>query len=142
MLKFLVAVGLGLGALAATDACAEELPVRKAGRWQLTSVSESIGMKTFETCITAADSVVGGKQCNVASIKRLADETYVDVVCTSDGGTEKISTVYTGDFTTWYRAMSKITFDPPQDGVPHMGVTVDGKYLGSECRSASATVGP
>ncbi len=145
MLKLLLAVGLGLSTLAATDASADELPVRKAGRWQLTTVAESVGMKTFETCITSTDSMVGGvgdKRCNISKINRQADELYVDVTCSTDAGTERTSTVFTGDFTTWYRAMSKITFDPPQDGVPHMGVTVDGKYLGPECGSAPGSAPP
>lgn len=116
---------------------ADELPARKPGRWQLTTVAESIGMKTFETCVTPADSIitgVGDKNCRLSKIKRLADELYVDVECRTDGGTEKTSTVITGDFSTWYRAMTKMTFRPPQDGVSHMGVTVDGKYLGPECK--------
>ncbi|MBS0250840.1 MAG: DUF3617 family protein [Proteobacteria bacterium] len=117
-------------------ACADELPVRKPGRWQLTTVAESIGMKTFETCVSPADGIVpgvGDKNCRLSKVKRFADEFYVDVECRTDAGLAKTSTVLTGDFSTWYRAMSKMTFDPPQQGVSHMGVTVDGKYLGPNC---------
>ncbi|RUP11214.1 DUF3617 family protein [Hyphomicrobium sp.] len=133
------AVCISVVAVAATvmPAHADELPVRKPGRWQLTTVAESIGMKTFETCVTPADGIVpgvGDKNCRLSKVKRLADELYVDVECRADAGTEKTSTVLTGDFSTWYRAMSKMTFDPPQQGVSHMGVTVDGKYLGPECK--------
>ncbi len=134
----LAAVCISIVAVAATvmPAHADELPVRKPGRWQLTTVAESIGMKTFETCVTQADGIVpgvGDKNCRISKVKRLADELYVDVECRADAGTEKTSTVLTGDFSTWYRAMSKMTFDPPQQGVSHMGVTVDGKYLGPDC---------
>lgn len=116
---------------------ADDLPVRKPGRWQLTTVAETIGMKTFETCVTPADGIVpgaGDKNCRIAKVKRLADELYVDVECKDDSGSQKTSTVLTGDFSTWYRAVSKMTFDPAQQGVSHMGVIVDGKYLGPECK--------
>ncbi len=114
----------------------EQLPVRKAGRWQLTTVADSVGMKTFETCIPPADPLVtgiGDKKCSVSRTKRIGDELYVDVVCRTDIGTQTTSTVFTGDFTTWYHAMSKITLEPPQGGYDHMGVTIDGKYLGTQC---------
>ncbi|HML28160.1 MAG TPA: DUF3617 family protein [Hyphomicrobium sp.] len=114
------------------------LPVRKAGYWQLTTVAETVGMKTFNACITAADPVItgaGNENCKTSQVKVLGDERYVDVVCATRAGKETTSTVLTGNFTTWYRAMSKITFDPPQGGIAHMGVTIDGKYLGPECSS-------
>ncbi|MFT3731905.1 MAG: DUF3617 family protein [Hyphomicrobium sp.] len=116
----------------------EVLPTRKPGLWQLTTVSDATGMKTFDTCITAADPVItgtGDKNCQTSDVKVLGDERYVDVVCHSDGARQKTSTVLTGDFTTWYRAMSKITFDPPENGLAHMGVTIDGKYLSANCPS-------
>ncbi|MBS0235325.1 MAG: DUF3617 family protein [Proteobacteria bacterium] len=117
---------------------ATSLPVRKAGYWQLTTVAETVGMKTFGTCITTADPVitgVGNKDCQTSDVRELGDERYVDVICRTDAGKETTSTVLTGDFKTWYRAVSKITFDPPQSGVAHMGVTIDGKYLGANCSS-------
>ncbi|SFV34019.1 DUF3617 domain-containing protein [Hyphomicrobium facile] len=115
---------------------AEELPLRRPGLWQLTTVAETIGMKTFETCITQSDSIitgVGQQNCTTSKVLRLGDELYVDVECKTDSGKQKTSTVLTGDFATWYRAMSKMTFDPPEGGISNMGVTVDGKYLGSKC---------
>ncbi|MET0409601.1 MAG: DUF3617 family protein, partial [Hyphomicrobium sp.] len=137
-LAFVAAVFEIVCAAHPASAGAEQLPVRKAGHWRLTTVSETVGMKTFEACITPADPVitgVGDKNCRTAAVKRLGDEDYVDVVCTRGQSSETMSTVLTGDFSTWYRAMSKITFDPPQGGMAHMGVTIDGKYIGPECPS-------
>ncbi len=37
----------------------------------------------------------------------------VNVTCTSKAGEERISTLFTGDFKTWYRGITKITYDPP-----------------------------
>ncbi len=124
--------------LITTTAPADELPVRKAGQWRLTTVADAVGMKTFDTCITNADPVISGvgdKDCKTSPVKTLGDERYVDVVCKTSEGSEKISTVLTGDFTTWYRAMSKITFNPPQNGIAHMGATIDGKYV-SDCTTS------
>mgnify|MGYP000238102411 CR=1 FL=1 len=131
-----VVVCCSIDAVLSVVSANDDLPVRKAGLWRLTTVSEAVGMKTFDTCIRAKDSVLlgdGDTACQTFPIRKLGDEMYVDVVCTSVRGREKTSTVLTGDFTTWYRAMSKITFDPPSDGVSHMGVTIDGKYIGSDC---------
>jgi hypothetical protein len=125
-------------------ASAEELPARKPGHWRLTTISDSIGMKMFDTCLSAADAVlpgIGDKACGKPDMKRLGDELYVTIVCTTDEGKETRSTVLTGDFSTWYRAMSKITFTPPQGGLPQMGVTVDGTFIGPSCDDLRASAG-
>jgi len=127
---------VGAMVMGAAEGASPEIPVRKSGHWQMTTISDSFGMKRFDTCIAAGDSVIAGigdKACGKPDIKRLEKELFVTVVCTTDEGKETRSTVLTGDFATWYRAMSKITFDPPQGGLPHMGVTVDGKYVGPSC---------
>ena len=134
----LALIGASIMAIEATSpAWADELPVRRPGLWQLTTVAGSIGMRTFETCITSSDSVitgVGDNKCVTSKVLRLGDELYVDVECKTDAGKQKTSTVLTGDFATWYRAMSKITFNPPQAGISNMGATVDGKFLSSQCK--------
>lgn len=125
------------------QACAAEVPIRKPGQWQITTVSATVGMTTVQTCIAATDDVITGenaKNCSTADVKKIADETFVNVTCKLGNGTQKISTLLTGDFSTWYRAVTKITFDPPQDGVSHFGATVDGKYLGPTCSTDNAQV--
>ena len=122
--------------VAATADASSPLPVRKAGHWQLTTVAATFGMKTLDACISASDPIVtgiGDKNCTASDVRNMGDERYVDVICRTNLGRETTSTVLTGDYKTWYRAMSKITFDPPQNGVAHLGVTVDGKYMGSKC---------
>jgi hypothetical protein len=130
---------------AATAAIADtSLPLRKPGHWQLTTVAETIGMKTFDTCITAADPIITGvddENCKTSDVRAVGDERYVDVACKTEIGRENTSTVLTGDFKTWYRAMSKITFDPPQNGISHMGVTIDAKYLDANCPKAAPVPG-
>lgn len=123
---------------ASGHALAADVPARKPGQWQLTSVSDSIGMTTIRSCIAAADNVVLGdnsKNCGPVDVKTIANETFVNVTCSAGNSRQKISTLLTGDFNTWYRAVTKITFDPPQAGVSHLGVIVDGKYLGETCEA-------
>ena len=122
-------------------AWAADVPVRTPGQWQLTTVSDSMGMRTVKTCIAATDDVVLGenaKNCGPVDVKTIANETFVNVTCPAGNSRQKISTLLTGDFSTWYRAVTKITFDPPQDGVSHVGVIVDGKYLGKDCAADEA----
>lgn len=122
-------------------AWAADVPVRTPGQWQLTTVSDSMGMRTVKTCIAATDDVVLGenaKNCGPVDVKTIANETFVNVTCPAGNSRQKISTLLTGDFSTWYRAVTKITFDPPQDGVSHVGVIVDGKYLGKDCAADDA----
>lgn len=131
-----IAIFLSWLSMAESALASTSLPIRKSGHWRLTSVAATLGMKTFDTCIDAADPIItgiGDKNCATTNIKVLGDEHYLDVVCTTKAGKETTSTVLTGDFKTWYRAMSKITFDPPQNGVNHIGVTIDGKYVGPDC---------
>lgn len=121
------------------QAYAAEVPIRKPGQWKLSTVSETTGLQTFETCITGKDSIVAGddNECGKPDVKRIDDEIFVNVACKSETSSRKISTLLTGDFSSWYRAVTKITFNPPQDGVSHLGVIVDGKYLGPTCRADS-----
>jgi len=124
-------------------AFAADIPIRKTGQWQLTSVSDSAGLRTVKTCIAATDNIVLGdnaKNCGPVDVKTIGNETFVNVTCPDGNVRQKISTLLTGDFTSWYRAVTKITFDPPQSGVSHLGVIVDGKYLGPSCDPDSSDV--
>lgn len=123
-------------AFVVVPATADELPVRKAGKWRITTVSDTVGMTTFETCIAPGDDIVTGvdkKGCNAAKVKHIKDEVFVDIACKNEFGSQKVSALLTGNYTTWYRAMSKITFDPPQGGIPNLGATIDGKFLSADC---------
>jgi hypothetical protein len=125
-----------------SPAYAAELPTRTPGQWELNTVAETMGMRTVKTCIAAGDNIVLGdnaKDCGPIDVKTKGDETFVNVTCTTEKGHKRISTLLTGDFTSWYRAVTKITFDPPQDGVAHVGVIVDGKFLGPDCNAGGSS---
>jgi hypothetical protein len=124
----------------AAEPALHALPVRRAGLWRLTTVSDATGMRTFVTCIAASDAVVNGigdKDCETSPVTTLGDERYVTVVCRTDVGKQTTSTVLTGDFSGWYRAMSKVTFAHPKNGLAHLGVTIDGVFLRSDCAQAA-----
>lgn len=118
-----------------------DLPKRKPGYWQLVTVSSETGMATSEACIGPNDNIAISSEmgsCTEPKVTPAGSEIIVDVVCTNDGGQQKMSTVFNGDFSTRYRAIMKISFDPPpQRGAPTLGVTIDGKYMGPDCPAAA-----
>ena len=131
VLAALVLFTLTAAALAATDA-----PHRKPGYWELTTVAPMIGKKTTNVCIGAKDDIVtpeNSGECSPPKVTPAGGETIVDVVCANAAGKQTISTVLTGDFQKSYKAIVKMTFDPPLGKTDKMGVTIEGKYLTSDC---------
>ncbi len=138
-------LSLALGVLCtgglAWPAIADEIPLpqRKPGQWRLTSISAELGMTTFETCIRPGDSIaapVRRTDVSTANVERFDDQVIVNVICASKAGEESISTLFTGDFTTWYRP-SPDHLRPALPGGATVGVTVDARIprvglLGSE----------
>ena len=121
---------------AEVHAAAESLPVRKPGHWQITTIAPAFGTSTIEACITESDSIAApadGRDCAAPEVKHAGDQVIVNVVCKTKLGEERTSTLYTGDFTTWYRGIMKMTFDLPTAGLANMGVTLDAKFVGPEC---------
>jgi hypothetical protein len=116
---------------------AQEVPKRKPGLWEITTVGVGSGTNVTKTCIDADDSILAPAEGNCSEPKVTwdgQDTTIVDIVCTSGSSKETISGAFTGDFSTRYRAQVKMSFDPPPSGMPpHVGVTIDGKYLGPDC---------
>lgn len=122
-------------------AAASDVPVRKPGHWKISTIAAALGMTTIDACITPSDSIAAttsvGK-CGPPEVQRAGDQTIVTVVCATSQGRETTSTLFTGDFTTWYRGIVKITSDPPAAGQPNLGVTIDAKYVGPECLTGNA----
>lgn len=109
------------------------LPVRKPGLWKITSISATHGMQSIEACIGPNDSIAATTspgQCTAPEVQDAGDQTIVNVLCTSPEGREKTSTLFTGDFTTWYRGIVKMSFDPPAAGRANLGITLDATYVG------------
>lgn len=98
------------------------------------------GMTKVTTCVGPEDDLVTpeGGDCTKPKTTPLNEGVIVDVTCTDKDGKQTISTTFTGDFTTRYHAILKTTFDPPLGAISHMGVNIDGKYLGPDCKAGEA----
>lgn len=116
---------------------AGDLPVRKPGQWKITSISATHGMISIMACIGAKDSIAAvsseGK-CAPPDVLHAGDQVIVNVTCSTPHGREKTSTLFTGDFTNWYRGIVKMSSDPPARGRANLGVTLDATYIGPSCR--------
>lgn len=122
---------------------AAELPKRKPGHWQITTVSAGIGMTTVDACIGENDSLATPGEsgdCSEPKVTQAGSEVIVDVVCTKPHGKQIMSTAFGGDFNARYRGVMKMSFDPPE-GWKNMGVTIDGKYIGPECPPETKAAG-
>jgi hypothetical protein len=114
---------------------AAELPKRKPGHWEITTVSAGIGMTTVDTCVGENDNIAtpaDSGDCSAPKVTAAGSEVIVDIVCKKAYGKQIMSTAFGGDFNTRYHGVMKMTFDPPE-GVKSMGVTIDGRYIGPEC---------
>ena len=94
-----------------------------------------IGKKTTNVCITAKDDIVTPENSGECSppqgdARRRRNHRGRRLRTT---GKQTISTVLSGDFETSYRAIVKMTFDPPLGKTDKMGVTIESKYLTPEC---------
>jgi hypothetical protein len=125
----------------AVHAASVEIPKRKEGHWQLTTVAPGTGMTTVDTCVGKDDNLAVPSDSGDCSEPKVTDagggEFIIDVVCKKPHGKQIMSTAFSGDFQKYYRAIMKMTFDPP-DGYKTMGVTIDGKYIGPKCPPAAS----
>ena len=120
------------------SANAEDVPRRKAGLWELTTIGAGSGTNKAKTCIGENDKILSpeGVNCTEPKVTKGVEDTVIgDVVCTKSRARKP----FTCDFSTRYRAQVKMTFDPPPKGMlPYMGVTIDGTYLGPDCGAEKA----
>lgn len=122
---------------------AAELPKRKPGHWEITTVSAGIGMTTIDTCVGENDNLATPAEsgdCSEPTVTAAGSEVIVNVVCTKPHGKQIMSTAFGGDFSKRYHGVMKMSFDPPE-GWKSMGVTIDGKYIGPDCPAKLGTKG-
>jgi len=82
------------------------------------------------------DSIIGDEEdadCAKPEIAHAGEQIVVTVICAADGRRVTSSLLFTGDFTTWYRAQGKITSAGENRMDLHSGFTIDAKYLRSDC---------
>jgi hypothetical protein len=129
-----------------------ELPLRKAGRWELKTVmDEGFGPReqVLTMCIdadmertTAASSDASHKQsCSKYEVKRSGDATTVDALCVFEGRTVESVTEMRGDFKTAFKVTIKSTTSGSEQGRSvsvKRTITQDGKFLGESCGDLKA----
>lgn len=128
---------LGTLSLLVPGAAAQDsgLPVRRAGQWELTTISAATGTIVSRVCITENDSILTPSSrtgCVPPKVHRADDQTIVDLVCEDSDAREHISALFTGDFQSWYRAIVKMTFEG-KGTPPNLGVTIEGKFISAGC---------
>lgn len=128
---------IGGGAPAASGEASAELPHRTSGLWRITTISPEVGMQMNEVCIGEGDSIIGPQdsRCATPSVTRTMDQVVVTIECGAGDRREVTSLLFTGDFRSWYRAQSKITYVGPLSDERRSGLTIDARFLGANCNA-------
>jgi hypothetical protein len=136
----LAALSLATGAIAAEG---DAVPKRKPGAWEIITVAPVSGMTKSTICVGEDDDLITPSEgdCTKPTVTKLNEGLTLDVLCTdAQGNKQTISASFVGNFDERYSATLKTTFDPPIGGIPHMGVKLDGRYLGPDCPAEKGTV--
>ena len=139
MSKIIILAAL-LGALSFTTGAiaaeGEALPKRKPGAWEIITVAPVSGMTKSTICVGEDDDLITPSEGDCTKPRgdpSLNEGLTLDLTCTdAQGNKQSISASFTGNFDERYRATLKTNFDPPIGG-PHMGVNIDGRFLGPDC---------
>ncbi|HKU06856.1 MAG TPA: DUF3617 family protein [Bradyrhizobium sp.] len=139
-LSLVTVVGL-LALLPALDALALELPVRKAGLWEMKMVRTGGSMPdmTMQHCTDASTdkqmstSFSPGKEtCAKQDIQKTAAGYVSDSICSVAGMTVTSHAEITGDFNSAYTVKSTSRSEGGPSGVPRdSATTIEAKWLGA-----------
>ncbi len=140
----------------AADGEASDLPLRKAGLWELrTETSEGNGTQTQQLTMCIGEQMeretvrTSGMEnranCAKYDVEKVGDKTIVDARCVYDDRKVVTRTELEGDFTTSFRA--KVTSSTDGTAPKHRGghpvnvrrtIHQEGKYLGESCGNLKA----
>ena len=129
-------------ALSAGAAVADDLPVRKAGLWELKMVraGSPVPEMTMQHCtdettdkkMTAAVQPMATESCTKQDIQKTATGYVNDTVCNIAGMTSKSHAEITGDFNSAYTVKVTTQNENPLPGVPKTAnMTLEAKWLGA-----------
>jgi Protein of unknown function (DUF3617) len=129
-------------ALLATVACAEELPTRKAGLWEMKIVKTGSKLPdmTMQHCtdpttdkdMNNSVSPLAKQICSKQDIAKTATGYVSDSVCTVGGMSMTTHTEIVGDFNSGYTVTSKSHSDKGPNGGPLDTVTtIEAKWVGA-----------
>ncbi|BBU61081.1 hypothetical protein MSC49_10160 [Methylosinus sp. C49] len=121
----------------AASASADSLPQRRPGFWRIKTISPEVGLQSHDVCIEAGDGLLGAPQdnCTKPTVESAqGGEVIVTFSCDLHGAREVTSLLFTGDFSSWYRAQSKTTLTQKSGATrERSGFTIDAKFLQPEC---------
>lgn len=142
-----ITMAIAVTGLAAASAAAQELPLRQAGAWELsTSMDEGAGPRQsrLTMCIEAdmernsvAASIAEHKQtCSKYDITRKDGVVQVDADCTYGRAQVASITTMKGDFKSSFEVRIESTTVPPNAEISRPVKRVieqSGRYLGGDC---------
>jgi hypothetical protein len=145
MMRRLLALGLGVGLLALSSAAfAEELPVRKAGLWEMkiVKVGGSVPEMTMQHCtdpttdkeMNNSVSPLAKQICTRQDVQKTATGYVTDSVCTVAGVSMTTHAEISGDFNAGYTVTSTTHSDKGPTGKPLDATTkIEAKWVG-DCK--------
>ncbi len=138
------ALGGSALALMAQAASAEELPLRKAGLWEMkiTKVGSQLPEMTMQHCTDAttdkamANSVspLAKQICTKQETVKTATGYVSDSVCTVSGVSMTSHSEITGDFNSAYSVTTKAHMDKGPEQLRDTTTRIDAKWLG-DCKA-------
>lgn len=135
-----------------SPAFAGDLPLRKAGRWELKTVMDEGGQKheqTLTLCVDAdmerntalASDLDHKKSCTKYEVKKAGSAVVVDATCTMNGRDVESHTEMSGDFQSRF----EVKIDSTTSGIEgaqsmsiKRTIMQAGKYLGESCGELKA----
>eukprot|EP01037_Dinobryon_pediforme_P001314 gene1314-1331_t len=132
-----VAVGIACMLIVA-GACADEIPSRKPGLWQMT-IQPQAGMKPMQMsqCVNTQSEIADWKkatglaQCSRQDISRSGNVTTIDSTCDLGGRKMNSHIVMTMTSETSYRTEIRTKTIPAAEGMPDGTIVQEGKWLGA-----------
>ena len=139
----LVAAGtllIWLGAM--QPAATAELPVRKAGLWEIkikltggaapTAMMKHCTDETVDRQMSTMFNPLAQQPCPSNDIQKHADRYTIDSVCRADNKSVTLHSDITGDFTTSYMVVTETKTQEGPDSEPAItNMTLEGRYLGA-----------
>lgn len=129
-----VGMVLALGLSYAVPVSAAELPTRKPGLWEITTVREGRNVP-IKQCVDAAtdqamqanSGPVPQRSCSRRDVQRSGDTTTINSVCTIAGKTSTHHTVIKGSFDSGYT----MTITTEGEGIPAARtITMTARWIG------------
>ncbi len=125
-----------------SDAGAAELPLRKAGLWEIKVLSTNslIPSMKMQHCIDEATdrqmsttfSPISKQVCSRNEVRQTATGYATDSTCTVAGASMTSHSDITGDFSSAYRVKTVLRGKSGSAGVPHSDTsTIEAKWLGA-----------